>query len=434
MDYARRCQLIANGYYNQGLEKARIRDLSGAAECLKKSLHFNKYQTDARNLLGLIYYEMGETAESLVQWVISQNLQPEHNRAEVYLRRIQGKPGRLEAESQNIKKYNQGLSHAQSGSDDLAVLLLGRVVEFNPHFVKAHLVLALLHMSHGDYTKAGKSLQKGLQIDKNHPKALWYMSIVKSHTGRAEVERRKMDTAFSHKQMQDDDIILPPSYKETTGWLTIINIIAGLLLGAAVIWFLVLPAMERQLNQKHNLELTGVLEQVNQKNKELAEIQSRLDSMEEERNSAVTTLQDMETNEENVIRQYERLVQLLKAREGQDMNTVALVYSEMDISLITDPDTAAVVAEFTAYMDSEGYQILADMGNRARDGGNQDEALGFYQKSLNVKGDNPQVIYDMAGIYAARDERDQANELFGQVIMNYPGTELAELAREARGY
>ncbi len=434
MDYARRCQLIANGYYNQGLEKARIRDLSGAAECLKKSLHFNKYQTDARNLLGLIYYEMGETAESLVQWVISQNLQPEHNRAEVYLRRIQGKPGRLEAESQNIKKYNQGLSHAQSGSDDLAVLLLGRVVEFNPHFVKAHLVLALLHMSHGDYTKAGKSLQKVLQIDKNHPKALWYMSIVKSHTGRAEVERRKMDTAFSHKQMQDDDIILPPSYKETTGWLTIINIIAGLLLGAAVIWFLVLPAMERQLNQKHNLELTGVLEQVNQKNKELAEIQSRLDSMEEERNSAVTTLQDMETNEENVIRQYERLVQLLKAREGQDMNTVALVYSEMDISLITDPDTAAVVAEFTAYMDSEGYQILADMGNRARDGGNQDEALEFYQKSLNVKGDNPQVIYDMAGIYAARDERDQANELFGQVIMNYPGTELAELAREARGY
>ena len=100
----------------------------------------------------------------------------------------------------------------------------------------------------------------------------------------------------------------------------------------------------------------------------------------------------------------------------------------------TDPDTAAVVAEFTAYMDSEGYQILADMGNRARDGGNQDEALEFYQKSLNVKGDNPQVIYDMAGIYAARDERDQANELFGQVIMNYPGTELAELAREARGY
>ena len=146
MDYANRCQRIANGYYNQGLEKAKIRDLTGAAECLKKSLHFHKYQTDARNLLGLIYYEMGETAESLAQWIISLNLQPEGNRASEYIHRIQGKLGRLEAESQNIRKYNQSLGLAQSGNDDLAILQLNRVVEFNPHFVKAHLVLALLYM------------------------------------------------------------------------------------------------------------------------------------------------------------------------------------------------------------------------------------------------------------------------------------------------
>ncbi len=434
MDYARRCQRIANGYYNQGLEKARIRDLTGAAECLKKSLHFHKYQTDARNLLGLIYYEMGETAESLVQWVISMNLQPDKNRAALYLREIQDKPGRLEAESQNIKKYNQGLYHAQTGSDDLAVLLLGRVVEFNPHFVKAHLVLALLYMSHGDYTKAGKSLQKVLQIDKSHPKALWYMSIVKSHTGRAEVERRKMDAAFSHRQMQDDDIILPPTYKETTGWLTIINIAVGLVLGAAVIWFLVMPAMERELNHRHNQEMTGVLEQVNQKNLELDALKSDISSMESERDNAMASLLAMQQNEEGVIKQYQRLVQILKAQAAQDMETVATVYADMDISLITDPDTATVVGEITNYMTAEGFQVLADLGDKARDGKKQEEALDYYQKSLNIKGDNPQVIYDMAMIYQSRDERDKANELLGQVIMNYPNTELAVLAKEARGY
>lgn len=434
MDYAERCQRIANGYYNQGLEKAKIRDLTGAAECLKKSLHFHKYQTEARNLLGLIYYEMGETAESLVQWVISMNLQPEKNRAAVYLRQIQEKPGRLDAEGQNIKKYNQGLYHAQTGSDDLAVLLLGRVIEFNPHFVKAHLVLALLYMSHGDYTKAGKSLQKVLQIDKQHPKALWYMSIVKSHTGRAEVERKKMDTAFSHRKMQDDDVILPPTYKETTGWLTIINITAGLALGAAVIWFLVMPAMERELNHRHNLEMTGVLEQVNQKNLELDALREEVSSMESERNDAVSNLQTMQENEEGVVRQYQRLVQIVRAYGAGDMNTVAAVYADMDISQITDPDMAAVVAEITNYMGTEGYQVLADLGNAARDGQRLDEALDYYQKSLNIKGDNPQVIYDMALIYQGRDERDKANELFGQVIMNYPNTELAGLAKEARGY
>lgn len=434
MDYARRCQLIANGYYNQGLEKAKIRDLTGAAECLKKSLHFHKYQTEARNLLGLIYYEMGETAESLVQWVISMNLQPDGNRAAVYLREIQEKPGRLEAESQNIKKYNQALSHAQSGSDDLAVLLLGRVVDYNPHFVKAHLVLALLYMSHGDYTKAGKSLQKVLQIDKNHPKALWYMSIVKSHTGRAEVERKKMDVAFSHRQMQDDDVILPPTYRETTGWMTIINIAVGLALGAAVIWFLVMPALEQELNNQHNQELTGVLQEVNQKNLEIGALGQRLSDMESERDQAASQLLTMQEDEEGRIRQYQRLVQILKAREAQDMRVVATVYADMDLGLITDPDTAAVAAEITAYMETEGYQVLADMGNEARDAGNQDTALDLYQKSLNIKGDNPQVIYDMALIYQAKEERDKANELFGQVIMNFSGSELAALAKEARGY
>ena len=208
---------------------------------------------------------MGELPQSLVQWVISLSLQPQKNRADIYIREIQQKTGMLDAENQNIKKYNQALFQAKMGSNDLAILQLTRVVEMNPHFVKAHLVLALLNMEKGDYTKAGKSLYKVLQIDKNHPKAQRYMSIVKAHTGRAEVERKKLNNAFSHRQMQDDDIILPPTYKETTGWLTIINISVGLALGAAVIWFLVMPALERQLNHNHNQEMTVVLEQMNQK-------------------------------------------------------------------------------------------------------------------------------------------------------------------------
>ena len=82
--------------------------------CIRDS----KYHTDARNLLGLIFYEMGETSDALTQWVISINLQPENNRADHYLDEVQRKPGQLEIASQTIKKYNQALFHAQGGSDD----------------------------------------------------------------------------------------------------------------------------------------------------------------------------------------------------------------------------------------------------------------------------------------------------------------------------
>ena len=40
-----------------------------------------------------------------------------------------------------------------------------------------------------------------------------------------------MKNAFSHREMQDDDVILPPTYKENTGWQSIINIAIGLVPG-----------------------------------------------------------------------------------------------------------------------------------------------------------------------------------------------------------
>ena len=77
MDEMQKIQYAANSYYNRGLEMAKERNLSGAARFLKRALQFNKYHTDARNLLGLIFYEMGETSDARIQWVISINLQPE---------------------------------------------------------------------------------------------------------------------------------------------------------------------------------------------------------------------------------------------------------------------------------------------------------------------------------------------------------------------
>lgn len=63
---------LSRQYYNQGLEKASVRDLSGAISCLKQSLIYNKHNIQARNLLGLVYFETGEVVAALSEWVISK--------------------------------------------------------------------------------------------------------------------------------------------------------------------------------------------------------------------------------------------------------------------------------------------------------------------------------------------------------------------------
>lgn len=97
-----------------------MRDLSGAIESLRTSLRFYKMNIDARNLLGLVYFETGEVVEALTEWVISKNYQPRDNAASRYLNEIQNNPSRLDTINQTIKKYNQALLYCRQDSRDLA--------------------------------------------------------------------------------------------------------------------------------------------------------------------------------------------------------------------------------------------------------------------------------------------------------------------------
>ena len=103
---AMRLYRLSNRYYNEGLVRAKVRDLSGAVLMLKKSLENNKRNIQARNLLGLVYYEMGEPVVALSEWIISKHFMPENNRADYFIEKVQSNPAKLDAINQTVKKYN----------------------------------------------------------------------------------------------------------------------------------------------------------------------------------------------------------------------------------------------------------------------------------------------------------------------------------------
>ena len=96
----------------------------------------NKYNINARNLLGLIYCEMGEVVEALSQWVMSKNLAPDDNVAESYIKKIQSNQNKFESVTNAIKKYNVSLQYAKDKNTDMAVIQLKKIVISNPHFIK----------------------------------------------------------------------------------------------------------------------------------------------------------------------------------------------------------------------------------------------------------------------------------------------------------
>ena len=412
MDQLKKIRLAANGFYNVGLERAKIRDLTGAAEALKKCLMLNKYHIDARNLLGLIYYEMGEVSDALVQWVISMNFKEQDNRADYYLDQIQRKPERLDVVSQNVKRYNQALLQAQAGDDDLAVLQLTKVVEVNPNF-----------------TKAGKSLMRVLKIDKNNPKASWYMSIVKARTGRADVERRKLKNAFSHKKMQDDDVIIPPSYKENTGWQSILNIVAGLALGAMVIFFLVMPTRIKALNNEHNQEILRYEEKMNQRNEEIDSLNGQMAQAQSDKETAEQKLDEALNSNDSQVNQYAILVKMLQAYRNNDLTGAVTLYPGFNPSIFTDEEVLAIANGIKQDIETNGYQTLEDLAYTMWSAGRMDDALNYYNTCLTIRPDNPNVLFNMGMIYRSKQDFAKAVELFTQVSTQYGDSEYAEKAR-----
>ena len=116
MDYTVKLAYQSNYWYDDGLAKAQVRDMSGAITSLKKSLQYNRANLAARNLLGLVYYGRGDVIEALVEWILSKNFQPKDNIASYFISKVQETPGELEEINQLLEEMDKMEQRGGRGS------------------------------------------------------------------------------------------------------------------------------------------------------------------------------------------------------------------------------------------------------------------------------------------------------------------------------
>ena len=91
MDYTKKIMYQSNSWYNDGLRKAAGERYVREQLCpCSRACSINRENIAARNLLGLVYYGIGEVSEALVEWIISKNLKcPGDNIADYYIKKVQ---------------------------------------------------------------------------------------------------------------------------------------------------------------------------------------------------------------------------------------------------------------------------------------------------------------------------------------------------------
>lgn len=427
---------ISNRFYNEGLERAGVRDLTGAITSLRQSLKFNKDNVEARNLLGLVYFETGEVVAALSEWVISKNLRPKKNIADDYINMIQTNKNQLDTINQTIKKYNQALTYCNQDSLDLAVIQLRKVLSLNPKFVRAHQLLALLYINSEEWEKAKRELMKCIEIDTNNIATLRYMKevddmlIPEEGVKNPSKKKRKSDDVIKY-QSGNETIIQPVNVKEGRGVTSLLNLGIGIIIGVAVAMFLILPARIQTARAGVDEDLRKVSEQLDAKTATIDELQLQVDQL-------------TETNS--------NLQQDLEAYLGTD-GTLRSVDSLMKAAgaYLTNPEEVTVVADYLEEIEAEGaegetdnseafenlYNTLSalvgpdvaksyyDDGYEAYRQENYADAIPNLEKAFKYDTTNGDALYNLANSYNRTGESAKAKELYRQVIELFPGTEKA---------
>lgn len=344
---------MSNTYYNMGLTKAENRDLQGAAIFLRQSVKLDKYNTNARNLLGLCYMEMGEVVQAMAEWLISQSLQPENNLANSYIKEISANQNRFDVIARSIHKFNVALKEAKEGNDDVALIQLKRVIQQNPNMIKAHQLLALLYMQSGQLAKARKVLKRSLTIDRCNTVTLKYMRSVEElmDLKRKEAGRRKKKEVEDRPYLSGDDVVIPYAYKEQkSGIFTVLNVLTGVLIGVLAFFFLVLPGKLQEQKTELSESLLAYDQTIVRLNATVTQYEQQIGSLQSELDGIKA-----DTTEETIIANYKAVLEAYQeaVKEQPDMEYVKDCVSKINAEVTIDDEKYKEIVQVLKSMVTE---------------------------------------------------------------------------------
>lgn len=288
LDLSRKIINTSNYHYNIALDKARVRDLTGAIASLETSLMFHKNNVRARNLLGLIYMEMGEIVTALKHFVLSLNVKPEKNIASKYVKLCQDAT-KLDGANFLAKTYNLALEALQVGNVDLAVMNLKKALMNNSHFLKGLLLISLIYIKNQNYERASVFLGRALKLDRGNAICYRYLNEIGSEISDAPIAELEIDDEEEDAPKKKFDIFKRFVTMKSDGY-DVANfvrysgtyLLMGAALGILLLGFVIIPGKEKSFKQENSKIINRYSEELSSKNSIISSLDSQIEDLNHE--------------------------------------------------------------------------------------------------------------------------------------------------------
>ncbi|MGL4797902.1 MAG: tetratricopeptide repeat protein [Cellulosilyticaceae bacterium] len=417
------CYQQSQKYYIKGYDYAAKRQLTQAIPYLQKAISLNKQHIEAQNVLGLVYYELGQVGEALKAWILSTSISRENNSAEMYMEQVQKQPKKLEMYKETIHLYNRALRYLEKKNDDMAVIRLKKAVSLNPRFVEARNLLALCYLYEKQPTKAKEQIIKTLEIDKCNEKALYYLKHIELQDEAMEQQEEPIIQSPHLHKAKLEGKPHQVNHKGAVGGRAILYFVFGMLCMFIVQSALIVPAKTEEIegelyaaigeNSSMKLQLDTLV-----KDSEIALLEV------EQQKEALQKQYDLLQQQHHALLQEKRIDQIgVYKKENKWVEAAELLYT-----IAPDSLSAAHKETFEGYKKEiypKATDKLYSMGYQAYKGKNDAEAMSHFEKAMLYGGNSKtlsNVIYYMGEIEESNGNAAKAIQYYQVLEQDYKGT------------
>ena len=192
------------------------------------------------------------------------------------------------------------------------------------------------------------------------------------------------------------------------------------MVGAAALWFLVVPAITQNVNEAANQKVVDYSNQMATQAAELERLQEQMNASQE----SVDTAQSQIEAAEKQTTDYENLLKAWDEYQQGNFTNAANAIAEVS----SDSLSVEGKSIYDTIMNQVGDTLkrqYRDEGINYINAGNYDAAIESLTKAVNIGTQDRRSMYYLAQAYAGKGDVANAVTWYQKVVDNYPGTQNA---------
>ena len=222
------------------------------------------------------------------------------------------------------------------------------------------------------------------------------------------------------KPLNGNDVILPrSSYKEpSNGAITIVNVLVGVVIGAALIWFLVMPSRYKGITEDYNRSLAEYSEQLSSGNVELNSMESELKTVKAEKESLEQQLSELNgTGGGNKL-----LISVIESANAYIANKrteAAEKLIDVDVSALPSDSAKTLYNTISTAVMAQAANEFYSKAQTSYYKSDYATAVDDYVKAFKCDATKVDAAYYAAKCYVALSQTDNAKKYYQYIVNDF---------------